>query len=144
MQTDEIFHIGPREGRVAGVPADIDLQVLARVPAELIEFAYEYSDIALRDPVVRNSVHQHADALGIGRAGAERPKEPAAGEPDEFASSHDLRWTLSLARGCFTQPRWQLLPRPALEPGGARGQAMTAADRDKDTRPASCKGSTPG
>src|SRR5262249_61849217 len=101
MQADEIFRIGPREGRVAGVPADIDLQVLARVPAELIELAYEYSDIALRDPVVRNSVHQHADSLDICRARAERPKEPAADDPVEFASSHEHSRTLSLARSCF-------------------------------------------
>jgi hypothetical protein len=79
--------------RVARCPANVDPNVAAFHPPELLEFVSECGDEGPSLPVALGKAHQHADPphpVALLRARCERPRRRAADERDELAPVHSI------------------------------------------------------
>src|SRR5215510_13162288 len=91
LQADQLGRIGLGQRRAAGIPADIDAEVLPFDPAELPQRMTERRYVRLQDRVRRRATHQHAHAPRLLRARRERPRgSRAADERYELAAVHSI------------------------------------------------------
>jgi hypothetical protein len=90
-QPDQLRRIDARERGVAGIPANIDAEILAFGPPRLLQGLEERGHIRLRRRFGRDAVHQHshtAHRTGLLRARHERQCRRAAEKPYELTSPH--------------------------------------------------------
>ncbi len=87
---DEFLRESLHQRRVARCPANVDPNVAAFHPPELLEFVSECGDEGPSLPVALGKAHQHADPphpLALLRARRERPCRRAAKQRDELAAA---------------------------------------------------------
>src|SRR5262249_20068254 len=94
LQRDQLPRESPDQLRVAGRgPADVDPNVAALDPSELLEPFPERCSSLLPFPVALGKSLQYSDAaytLALLRARRERPRGRAAEQRDERAASHSI------------------------------------------------------
>src|SRR5262249_22464973 len=86
--------MGACESGIAVVPADIDPDVLAFVPSDLVQSLDEGRQIRLESRLGTGAIHQHANAPRLTRrllrAHRQRPCCRAAEQRDELAALHSI------------------------------------------------------
>src|SRR5262249_14869311 len=100
--------MGACESGIAVVPADIDPDVLAFVPSDLVQSLDEGRQIRLESRLGTGAIHQHANAPRLTRrllrAHRQRPCCRAAEQRDELAAVHSIT---SSARASSLSGTWR-------------------------------------
>src|SRR5262249_20135206 len=89
LETDQLGRISLPQRSTAGVPANIDAEILALNPSKLPERLHECRQIRFSHRIGRRKAHQHADTPRLLRPCGERPcRSRAAEQRDELAALH--------------------------------------------------------
>jgi hypothetical protein len=91
LQVDQLFRKHPHPVNIGGAPTNVDPQIAAIGPTQLLKPLREPGELGLSARIVFVRVDQHADpphAIGLLRSRHQRPRRRAAEPRDELPPSH--------------------------------------------------------